>query len=131
MHGYVDNIEQLTLNNENFRHVLYTDDRSQLVVMSLLPNEDIGEEVHVDSDQFLRIEAGTGQAIINGESHEIGDGSAIIVPAGTKHNIINSGSNEMKIYTLYTPPHHQDGTIHKTKAEAQTDTEHFDGTTTE
>lgn len=130
MKGYVANIEKLSLENKNFRKVLYTDKNSQLVLMSLLPGEEIGEEVH-DVDQFLRVEKGTGTAILSDVSHDIADGSVIIVPAGTKHNIINTGSEAMKLYTLYMPPHHRDGITHKTKAEAETDTEHFDGKTTE
>ena len=131
MHGYVNNIERLALENDTFRTVLYTDERSQLVVMSLRPREEIGDEVH-DVDQFLRVEQGSGKAILNGVEHEIGDGSAIVVPAGTRHNIINAGDAPMKLYTLYTPPHHRDGVIHATKAEAEADEEeHFDGETTE
>lgn len=131
MHGYVENIEKRTLENTNFREVLYTDKNTQLVVMSLLPHEEIGEEVH-DVDQFLRIEQGIGQAVLNHVSHDIKDGSAIIVPTGTLHNIINTGGTPMKLYTLYTPPHHKDGTIHKTKADAEADeSDHFDGKTTE
>jgi mannose-6-phosphate isomerase-like protein (cupin superfamily) len=130
MKGYVANIEQLSLENDNFRKVLYTDKNSQLVLMSLLSGEEIGEEVH-DVDQFLRVEKGTGKGILSGISHDLADGSVIIVPAGTKHNIINTGSDSMKLYTLYMPPHHRDGVIHKTKAEAEADSEHFDGKTTE
>lgn len=131
MHGYVNNIERLALENDTFRTVLYTDERSQLVVMSLRPREEIGDEVH-DVDQFLRVEQGSGKAILNGVEHEIGDGSAIVVPAGTRHNIINAGDAPMKLYTLYTPPHHRDGVVHATKAEAEADEEeHFDGETTE
>jgi len=130
MKGYVANIEKLSLENENFRKVLYTDKNSQLVVMSLLGGEEIGEEVH-DVDQFLRVEKGEGEAVLDGVAHDIRDGSVIVVPAGTKHNIINTSTEEMKLYTLYMPPHHKDGVIHKTKAEAEADTEHFDGTTTE
>ncbi|KND49917.1 MAG: hypothetical protein AB197_00195 [Parcubacteria bacterium C7867-002] len=131
MKGYVTNIEQLSLENDNFRKVLYTDKNSQLVLMSLGAGEDIGEEVH-DVDQFLRVEKGTGTAILNGTSHAIADGSVIIVPAGTQHNLINTGTDSMKLYTLYMPPHHKDKTIHATKAAAQADTaDHFDGTTTE
>lgn len=130
MRGYVANIETLTLKNENFRKVLYTATNSQLVLMSLLAGEEIGEEVH-DVDQFLRVEKGTGAAILNDTHHDISDGSVIIVPAGTKHNIVNSGFDPMKLYTLYMPPHHRDGVVHKTKAEAEADTEHFDGATTE
>ena len=130
MKGYVTNIEKLSLENENFRKVLYTDKNSQLVLMSLLAGEEIGEEVH-DVDQFLRVEQGTGAAILSDIPHDIVGGSVIIVPAGTSHNVINTGSNPMKLYTLYMPPHHRDGVIHKTRAEAEADTEHFDGKTTE
>ncbi len=130
MKGYVSNIETLSLENNNFREVLYTDKNSQLVLMSLLPGEEIGEEVH-DVDQFLRVEKGVGKAILDGNSHDISDGSVILVPAGATHNIRNSDSAPMKLYTLYMPPHHRDGVIHKTKAEAEADKEHFDGETTE
>lgn len=129
--GYVANIEKLSLGNDNFRKVLYTDFKSQLVIMSLLPGEEIGEEIH-DVDQFLRVEKGSGKAILAGTSHDISDGSVIVVPVGTKHNIVNTGSDEMKLYTLYMPPHHRDGVVHKTKADAKVDTtDEFDGTTTE
>lgn len=131
MKGFITNIEKATTENKNFRKVLYTDHNSQLVLMSLLPGEDIGEEVH-GVDQFLRVEEGKGKAILNDVEHEIGDASVIIVPAGTKHNIVNSKSGEMKIYTLYMPPHHKDGKIHKTKADAEADEDdEFDGKTTE
>ena len=131
MIGFTANIEKLTLENTNFRKVLYTDKNTQLVLMSLLKGEDIGEEVH-DVDQFLRIEQGSGTAILNGISHPLEDGSVVIVPAGTKHNVINSDQDEMKIYTLYMPPHHKDGVVHKTKVEAEADTtDFFDGQTTE
>ncbi len=130
MKGYVENIEKLALENTNFRKVLYTGKSGQLVLMSLAPGEDIGEEIH-DVDQFLRIEAGEGEAILDGVTHQVSDGTAIFVPAGAKHNIINNGESAMKLYSLYMPPHHQDGTIHSTKAEAEADTEHFDGQTTE
>jgi mannose-6-phosphate isomerase-like protein (cupin superfamily) len=131
MNGYIENIEKLTLQNENFRQVLYTAKNSQLVVMSLLPREDIGEEVH-DVDQFLRCEAGTGKAILDGVSYDISDGFAIVVPAGATHNIINTSTDKpLKLYTLYSPPHHKDGTIHQTKQQAETDEEHFDGETSE
>ncbi len=128
--GFVANIEKSSLENDNFRAVLYTDTKSQLVLMSLLVGEEIGEEVH-DVDQFLRVEHGSGVAILNDISHDIADGSVIVVPAGVKHNLINKGSDSMKLYTLYMPPHHRDGVVHKTKAEAEADTEHFDGKTTE
>ena len=131
MKGYVANIEKLSLENTNFRKVLYTDKNSQLVLMSLLAGEEIGEEVH-DVDQFLRVEKGTGTAILSDIPHDLADGSVIIVPAGTKHNVINTGDREMKLYTLYMPPHHKDGVIHKTKAEGEADTsDKFDGKTTE
>ncbi len=130
MKGYVTNIEKVSLDNDNFRKVLYTDKNSQLVVMSLLPSEDIGEEVH-DVDQFLRVEKGNGKAVLNGIEHEISDGSVIIVPVGVKHNIINSSNGSMKLYTLYMPPHHKDGVVHKTKEQAEADSEHFDGKVSE
>ena len=130
MKGYTANIEKLSLENDNFRKVLYTDKNSQLVLMSLLPGEEIGEEVH-DVDQFLRVEKGVGKTILSDISHDIGDGNVIIVPAGTKHNVINTGADSMKLYTLYMPPHHRYQVVHKTKTEAEADTEHFDGVTTE
>lgn len=131
MKGYVTNIEKLSLENSNFRKVLYTDKNSQLVLMSLLAGEEIGEEVH-DVDQFFRVEKGTGTAILSDISHSIQDGSVIIIPAGTKHNVINTGSKLIKLYTLYMPPHHRDGVVHKTKAEGEADTsDEFDGKTTE
>lgn len=131
MNGYIKNIEELTLLNEKFRHVLYTAKNSQLTIMALRPSEDIGEEVH-DVDQFLRVEKGNGRAILNGIETKITDGSAILVPAGVTHNILNDSDSEpMKLYTVYSPPHHRDGVIHETKEEAAADTEHFDGTTTE
>lgn len=119
MVGYVDNIEEKTLTNTFFREVLFTGKYAQLVVMSLLPNEEIGMEIHNTVDQFFRVEKGQGKVVMNGEEHEIKDGSAIIVPAGTEHNIINtSASEELKLYTIYSPPNHPEGTIHKTRAEA-------------
>ena len=119
--GYVGDIEKATLENDNFRQVLYTDARMQLVVMSLLPNEEIGEEVH-EVDQFMRIEKGEGKAVLNGEESMLSDGSAVIVPLGTRHNIINTSSSEMmKLYTLYAPANHKPGTIHATKADAEAD----------
>lgn len=120
MTGYVGNIEKETEDNENFRKVLYTAPHSQLVVMSLLPNEDIGMEVHPGNDQFIRIEKGEGKAILNDEESALESGSAVVIPAGTNHNIINSSATgEMKIYTIYSPANHPEGTIHKTKADAQ------------
>ena len=118
--SYVRNLEQDTEENENFRKVLNTTEKSQLVVMSLLPHEDIGEEVH-DVDQFIRVEKGEGKTVLDGEETSISDGFAVVIPAGTRHNIINTGESEMKLYTLYTPPEHAPGTIHKTKAEAEAD----------
>jgi len=131
MKGYISNIEKETLENENFRKVLYTAKHSQLVLMSLLPGEEIGAEVH-HLDQFLRVEAGSGMAVLNGESYPVEDGSAIVVPAGAEHNVINTGETAMKLYTIYSPAEHKDGTVHVTKADAMADTEdHFDGKTTE
>lgn len=122
MTGFVQDIEELTLSNSFFRKVLYTGQHAQLVIMSLKPSEDIGMEVHTTTDQFLRIEKGEGKVIMNGEEHTLKDGSAIVVPAGTKHNVINtSAENPLKLYTVYSPPHHKDGTIHKTKQEAEAD----------
>lgn len=132
MKGYIANIEEKALANEYFREVLYTDTRVQLVIMSLNPMEDIGEEVH-HLDQFIRVEEGEGKAVLDGVETPISDGSVVVIPEGTRHNIVNlSGDESLKLYTLYTPPHHKDGTIHKTKAEATADTsDHFDGETTE
>ena len=131
MKGYIDNIEKLTLGNENFRQVLYTAKFSQLVLMSLKPKEEIGEEIH-DVDQFFRFEKGQGQVVIDGVAHEISDGFAVIVPAGAKHNVINlSETDSLKLYTLYCPPHHQDGIVKATKQEAEASDEHFEGKTTE
>ena len=124
MTGFVDNIEELTLSNKYFRNVLYTGQHEQLVLMSLLPNEDIEMEVHATTDQFLRIEKGEGKVILNGKERVVKDGTAIIVPAGTKHNVINTSSeNPLKLYTVYAPSHHKDGTIHKTKHDALVDKE--------
>lgn len=123
MTGYVANIEQLTAENENFRTVLYTAQHSQLVLMCLEPGQDIGKEVHEIVDQFIRIESGEGKAILNGEEHMLSDGSAIVIPAGTEHNVINtSADTKMKLYTVYSPPHHKDQTVHPTKQDAMNDT---------
>jgi mannose-6-phosphate isomerase-like protein (cupin superfamily) len=130
MKGFITNIEKESLDNNYFRKVLYTAKFSQLVVMSLKPKEDIGEEVH-KLDQFIRCEKGEGKAILDGVEHALSEGMAVLVPAGTKHNIINTGTGSMKLYTLYMPPHHRDGVIHKTKADAEADSEHFDGKTSE
>jgi len=119
MIGYVDDIEAKTLANSFFREVLFTGKYAQLVVMSLLPGEEIGMEVHETVDQFFRVEKGQGKVIMNGEEHEIKDGTAIIVPAGTQHNVLNTSDSEpLKLYTIYSPPNHPQGTIHQTKAEA-------------
>jgi len=132
MKGYSDNIEKLTLENKNFRQVLYTGKNCQLVLMSLKPNEDIGMEVHDENDQFFRFENGAGKVIIDGNEYEVEDGSAIIVPAGAEHNIINTSSSEsLNLYTIYSPPHHKDGIVRATKEAAEANDEDFDGTTTE
>ena len=129
--SYIINIEQESLLNKNFRKVLYTTKNSQLVVMSLLPKEEIGEEVH-QLDQFIRVEAGQGKAVLNDKEYELVNGFAIVIPAGTKHNIINTSEmEEMKLYTVYSPPNHKDGTIHATKEIAEANEEHFDNKTTE
>jgi mannose-6-phosphate isomerase-like protein (cupin superfamily) len=130
MKGYVTDIENDTLENQDFRRVLYTAKNSQLVLMSLRPKEEIGEETHT-LDQFIRVEAGDGFAVLDGVKHPISDGTAIVIPAGTKHNIVNDSAEELKLYTVYSPPEHRDGTIHKTKADALAHEEHFDGKTTE
>lgn len=124
MTGYIHNIEEKTLKNENFREVLYTGQHSQLVVMSLLPGEEIGLEVHEIVDQFIRIEQGEGKAILNGVEYTLSEGIALTIPAGVKHNILNTSNDQkMKLYTLYSPAHHKDKTIHKTKEEADSDKE--------
>ena len=130
MKGYVQNIEKVAQQNTTFRTVLYTAKSCQLVVMSLKPGEDIGEEVH-KLDQFFRVEEGEGRAVLDGIEHRIKPGFAIIVPASTRHNIINGRAGPMKLYTLYAPPNHCDGIVHATKADAESDKEHFDGKTTE
>ena len=128
--GFVQNIESLAIQNEDFRRVLYTAKSCQLVVMALKPKEEIGAEVH-KLDQFLRVEEGTGEAVLDGIRTPISAGFAVLVPAGMNHNIINTGNVPMKLYTLYAPPNHRDGVVHHTRAEAVTDDEHFDGRTTE
>jgi len=120
--GFVINIEKETLDNSNFRKVLYTSKHGQVVVMSLLPNEEIGMEVHETTDQFFRVDSGEGKVIIAGEEAKISNGSAIVVPAGNQHNVVNTSSkNSLKLYTIYMPPHHKDGIIHKTKNDAESD----------
>jgi len=132
MKGYCNNIEKETLANNSFRKVLYTAKHSQLVLMSLKPGEDIGQEVHPDNDQFFRVDKGQGQCVIDEHQYEISDGSAVIVPAGAEHNIINTSETEsLKLYTIYMPPHHQDGIERKTKTEAEENEADFDGRTTE
>ncbi|MDZ7726251.1 MAG: cupin domain-containing protein [Candidatus Campbellbacteria bacterium] len=132
MKGYITNIEKDTLENDMFRKVLYTAPNSQLVLMSIAPGGEIGEEVHDELDQFIRCEAGEGKAILNGEEREIGDGFAIVVPAGARHNVVNTSSDtHLKLYTVYSPPEHRDGVSHETKEVADADDEHFDGVTTE
>lgn len=131
MKGFITEIEQATLENEAFRRVLYTAPHCQLVVMSVPVGEEIGEEVH-DVDQFIRIEEGEGTAILDGEERPLSDGTVVIVPAGVRHNIVNASRDDaLKLYTLYAPPHHKDGTVHATKADAERDDEEFDGKTTE
>ncbi len=130
MKGYVSDLENTATKNTDFRRVLYTGKYSQLVVMSLLPAEEIGEEVH-KLDQFFRVEEGTGAAVIEEVRTAISSGFAIIIPAGTKHNIINTGVLPLKLYTLYSPPNHRDGVVHRTREEASADSEHFNGQTTE
>jgi len=120
MAGYHTDIEKKTEENEYFREVLFTGPHTQLVVMALKPGEDIGLETHGDTDQFIRVEEGEGKALLDGKEYKLEDGSAIVIPAGTEHNVINTSSKEaLKLYTLYAPPEHPDGTIHKTKAEAE------------
>jgi mannose-6-phosphate isomerase-like protein (cupin superfamily) len=132
MKGFNANIEKEALENENFRKVLYTSKHSQLVLMSLVPNEEIGMEVHKDNDQFFRFEKGNGKVIIDGNEYKVSDGSAIVVPSGAEHNVINiSDSENLKLYTIYSPAHHKDGIIRKTKKEAEANEAEFDGKTTE
>ena len=132
MRGYAANIEKISEENNNFRKVLYTGKHSQLVLMSLKPSEEIGMEVHTDNDQFFRFETGQGKVIIDGNEYEVTDGSAIVVPAGAEHNVINvSSSDALKLYTIYSPAHHKDGVTRATKAEAEADSPEFDGQATE
>lgn len=132
MKGYSINIEKETINNNNFRKVLYTGKHSQLVLMSLAPREEIGMEVHQDNDQFFRFEQGQGKCIIDGNEYKLENGTAVVVPAGAQHNIINTSDKEaLKLYTIYSPAHHQDGIVRATKAEAEANSPEFDGQTTE
>ena len=132
MKGFSADIENSTLKNENYRKVLYTGKHSQLVLMCLKPKEEIGMEVHAENDQFFRFEQGQGKCIIDGHEYALKDGSAIVVPAGARHNIVNTSSTEnLKLYTIYSPPHHKDGIVRSTKAEAESNEAEFDGVTTE
>ena len=132
MKGFVVNIEEQAVQNNNFRQVLYTSKHSQLVLMSLPPSGEIGLETHPDNDQFFRVEKGEGKVVIDGNESAIGDGSAVVVPAGAEHNVINTSSTEpLKLYTIYSPAHHRDGIVHATRADAESDNEEFDGKTTE
>lgn len=131
MKGFVDDIEKLTEDNDDFRKVLYTGKYLQLVLMTLQPGDEIGEEVHEDRDQFFRIEMGEGDVLIDGASNKVKADDGIVVPAGANHNVINIGSSPLKLYTLYGPPEHIEGTVHKTKVDADAAHEHFDGRTTE
>jgi mannose-6-phosphate isomerase-like protein (cupin superfamily) len=132
MTGYVASIEKVTEKNNDFRQVVFTSKYMQLVLMSLKPKEEIGNEMHENVDQFFRIETGEAKFVFNGkEEHKVGPGDAVIVPAGTRHNVINTSANQpLKLYTIYAPPNHRDGVIHRTRVEAEADNEHFDGKTT-
>ena len=132
MKGFHADIEELTLENENFRQVVYTGEHSQLVLMCLAPGEDIDLETHPHNDQFFRVESGTGKVVIDGTNYRIGTGSAVIVPAGAMHNITNTSKHDnLSLYTMYSPPHHKDGITRRTKQEAKEDAPEFDGVTTE
>jgi mannose-6-phosphate isomerase-like protein (cupin superfamily) len=133
MKGYVDNIEQVTVANDEFRRVLYTGKNLQLVLMTLQPGEEIGEEVHEDRDQFFRIEEGRGEVRIDGKPNPVEDDFAVIVPAGASHNVVNTGDAPLRLYTIYGPPEHKDGTVHKDKGQAERDhdNDHWNGETSE
>jgi mannose-6-phosphate isomerase-like protein (cupin superfamily) len=132
MKGFKDNIERLALENDNFRKVLYSGQHSQLVLMSLAANEEIGMEVHKDNDQFFRFEKGEGKVIIDGNEYMVNDGDAVVVPSGAEHNVINiSDTDQLKLYTIYSPAHHKDGIARETKADAVANEAEFDGVTTE
>lgn len=131
MKGFVGDIEKLTLENSDFRRVLYTGKNLQLVLMSLDPGEEIGEEVHEDGDQFFRVERGAGEIHIDGKATRVEADDAIIVPAGARHNFVNTGREPLRVYTIYGPPEHRDGVVHASKADAERMEEHFDGRTTD
>ncbi len=132
MKGFKSNIEKDTLSNDNFRKVLYTAKHTQLVLMSIVPGGEIGLETHHDNDQFFRFEGGKGYVLIDENKYEVEDGDAVIVPAGAQHNVVNTSDTEpLQLYTLYSPPHHKDGIVAKTKEEADANDEDFDGQTTE
>ena len=131
MKGFIDDIEKRTEDNRAFRRVLYTGKHMQLVLMSLQPGEDIGEEIHDEVDQFFRVEQGKGEVLIDGRTTKVESATAIIVPAGARHNIRNTGEKPLQLYTLYAPPEHEDGTVQVTKADAEASSEHFEGVTTE
>ncbi len=132
MKGFKLNIEKDTIKNKNFRKVLYTSVHSQLVLMSIKPKGEIGSEVHEENDQFLRFEGGTGRVVIDDSKYTVKDGDAVVIPAGARHNVINtSATDELKIYTIYSPPHHKDQIVRKTKEEAEANDEEFDGKMTE
>lgn len=131
MKGFTGDIEKLTEENDNFRQVLYTGQNIQLVLMAIQPGEDIGEEVHEDRDQFFRFERGSGEVLIDGVTNQVKADDGVIVPAGANHNIVNTGSEPLRLYTIYGPPEHLEGTVHKTKADADASHEHFDGRTTQ
>jgi mannose-6-phosphate isomerase-like protein (cupin superfamily) len=130
MHGFVKDLSTIVEANHDFRQVLYTAKHSQLVAMSIPPQGEIGAEVHT-LDQFFRVESGTGEAVLDGVTTAIQEGFGVLVPAGTRHNIINTGAVALQLYTLYSPPNHRDGVVHHTRADAEADSEHFGGVTTE
>lgn len=131
MKGFAENIEKLTEDNSDFRRVLYTGKNLQLVLMAIAPGDEIGAEIHHDRDQFFRFEDGEGEVWIDGVATRVKADDGVVVPAGAKHNVVNSGSEPLRLYTIYGPPEHIDGTVHRTKAEADAAHEHFDGRTTE
>ena len=131
MKGFFSHLEEEVRENSNFRKVLYTGHHSQLVLMSLLAGEEIGMEVHPDNDQFFRFDQGEGKVIVDGNEYEVKDGDAVLVPAGAEHNVVNTGSEPLRFYTIYSPPHHKDGIVRETKKEAEEQAAEFDGETTE